>query len=171
MAYEVNRSFAHKRFGDIGAVALVIDGDKWTLDGKALPEASIAYLATFALQSLQDAYAGSESADDAVAAFTTKRDKLIEGTIGTRGSGDGADERTRVARSIMRRVAKDKFGSKSPEWATFTGLADAEQNKKLDAWFAANEKALSAEVEAEMTRRAEARASKTKLSGKVAIDL
>lgn len=168
---EINRSFSHRKFGAIGTVALVIDGDKWLLDGKELPEASRVYLATFALQSLQDAYAGAEDADGAITAWTVKRDKLIEGTIGTRGTGDGADERTRVARSVVRRAVKAKFGAKSPEWATFTGLDDAEQNAKLDGWFTANEKAFGPEVDAEMTRRAESAKAKGALAGKVSIEL
>lgn len=168
---EINRTYTHRTLGAIGTVALVIDGDKWSLDGKELPESSITYLATFALQSLQDAYAGAETAEEAVNAWTVKRDKLIAGTIGTRGGGDGVDDRTRVARSVMRKVAKDKFGAKSPEWATFTGLGDAAQNAKLDTWYAKNEGDLSPAVDAEMKRRADAAKGKRALSGKVTLDL
>lgn len=136
---EIIRTFTHRTFGKIGEATLVAPKGKYVLNGNELPESSVAHLLMFALQTLQDAYAGAKSADEAQGAFNGKYDKLINGTIGTRASGDGADERTRVARAIVRGAVKAKFGGKSTEWATFTGLSDDAQNAKLDAWFAANE--------------------------------
>jgi hypothetical protein len=152
---DIKRNYTHRTFGAIGSVDFTVPKGKFVLNGTELPEASVAHLMTFALQTLQDAYAGAKNADEAVGAFNTKLDKLIGGTIGTRGSGDGADERTRVQRSVTQAAAKAKFGAKSPEWATFTGLSDDDKNAKLDAWYAA-------------FTDAEKRAAKTGLAGSVA---
>jgi hypothetical protein len=165
----ITRTFTHRTFGAIGAVELVAPKGKFTLDGHELPESSVEHLLTFALQTLQDSYAGAKNTDEAKGAFNGKYDKLLNGTIGTRGGGDGVDERTRVARSVMMSAAKAKFGAKSPEWAEFTGLEDAERNAKLDAWFAANEAALSPEVDDELARRAARRNAKAALAGSVDI--
>jgi hypothetical protein len=165
---EYNRNFTHRTFGNIGAVTFEVPKGKYRINGNELPDASVAHLMTFALQTLQDAYAGAKSTDEALGAFTGKLDKLLNGTIGTRGSGDGADERTRVARSVVQQAAKAKFGAKSPEWATFTGLADDERNAKLDGWYEANKAAFDPAIDEEMARRAAKRAAKTELAGTVA---
>src|SRR6185503_4927067 len=104
-------------------------------------------------------------------AFNGKLDKLLNGTIGTRGSGDGADERTRVARSVTQAAAKAKFGAKSSEWATFTGLDADAQNAKLDGWYEANREAFDPAIDEEMERRAAKRAAKASLAGSVAIEI
>lgn len=168
---EYNRNFTHRTYGNIGAVTFGVPKGKYTLNGTELPESSVAHLMTFALQSLQDAYAGAKSTDEALGAFNGKLDKLLNGTIGTRGSGDGADERTRVARSIMHGLVKAKFGSKSTEWATFTGLDDAEQAAKLDAMVAANQAALDPAIDEEMARRAARRNAKAELGAAIEIAL
>lgn len=166
---EYNRSYNHKTFGAIGSVVFTVPKGKYAINGHELPESSVAHLMTFALQTLQDAYAGAKSTDEAQGAFNGKLDKLLNGTIGTRGSGDGADERTRVARSVVHAAAKAKFGAKSAEWATFTGLDDDARNAKLDAWFAANEDAFTPAVEEEMARRAAKRDAKAGLAATVNI--
>lgn len=167
----INRTFTHRTFGAIGAVTFDTPKGKYVLNGTELPEASVAHLMTFALQTLQDAYAGAKSTDEALGAFNGKYDKLLNGTIGTRAAGDGADERTRVARSVTMAAAKAKFGAKSPEWATFTGLSDDDQAAKLDGWYAANAAAFDPAVDEEMARRAAKRASKATLAGSVAIEM
>lgn len=167
----ITRSFTHRTFGAIGTVTLVGPKGKYMLNDHELPEASVNHLLTFALQTLQDAYAGAKSTDEALGAFNGKLDKLLNGTIGTRSSGDGADERTRVARSVTMAAAKAKFGSKSPEWATFTGLADDARNAKLDAWYAANRAAFDPAVDEEMARRAAKRDANKSLGGAITIDL
>lgn len=166
---EYARNFTHRTYGAIGSVTLTVPKGKYQLNGHDLPEASVAHLMTFALQTLQDAYAGAKSTDEAQGAFNGKLDKLLNGTIGTRGSGDGADERTRVARSVVQQAAKAKFGAKSPEWASFTALGDDEKNAKLDGWFAANEAAFTPAVDEEMARREARRAAKQSLAGSVEI--
>ena len=150
---EYTRNYTHRTYGNIGGVTFGVPKGKFTLNGHELPEVSVAHLMVFALQTLQDAYAGAKSTDEAQGAFNGKLDKLLNGTIGTRGSGDGADERTRVARSVVMAAAKAKFGAKSPEWATFTGLDDAARNAKLDGWYAANAEAFDPAIDEEMERR------------------
>lgn len=166
---EYNRTFTHRTFGAIGAVTFDTPKGKYVLNGQELPDASVAHLMTFALQTLQDAYAGAKSTDEALGAFNGKLDKLLNGTIGTRGSGDGADERTRVARSVTMSAAKAKFGAKSPEWATFTGLDDDARNAKLDGWYAANAAAFDPAIDEEMARRAARNAAKVGLAKSVNI--
>lgn len=164
---DYNRTFTHRTYGKIGDVTFTVPKGKFTLNGHELSDASVAHLMTFALQTLQDAYAGAKNTDEAQGAFNAKYDKLINGTIGTRTGGDGADERTRVARSVVMQAAKAKFGAKSPEWATFTGLSDADQAAKLDAWYESNRETFDPAVDEEMARRAAKREAKTALAGSV----
>jgi hypothetical protein len=166
---ETNRTFTHRTFGAIGAVAFETPKGRYAINGQVLPESSVAHLMTFALQTLQDAYAGAKSTDEALGAYNGKLDKLLNGTIGTRAAGDGADERTRVARSVTMAAAKAKFGAKSPEWATFTGLDADAQAAKLDGWYEANRAAFDPAVDEEMARRAAKRAAKADLAGSVDI--
>jgi hypothetical protein len=165
---EYNRTFTHRTYGKVGDVVFTTPKGKYVLNGTELPDNSVAHLMTFALQTLQDAYAGAKSTDEALGAFNQKLDKLLNGTIGTRSGGDGADERTRVARSVVHSAAKAKFGAKSPEWATFTGLSDADQNAKLDGWYEANRATFDPAVDEEMARRAARRDAKAVLAGSVA---
>lgn len=96
---------------------------------------------------------------------------LVAGEWSHRGEGTGADPRTLVARSIVRRAIKEKVGSKSPEWAKFTGLSDADQLAKLDETFAANEAIFAPLVDAEIQRRADANKAKAKAASKLTIAL
>lgn len=96
---------------------------------------------------------------------------LASGEWSHRGDGTGADPRTLIARSIVRRAIKEKFGSKSPDWAKFTGLSDADQNAKLDETFANNEALFSPLVDAEIKRRADANKAKQKAAGALEINL
>ena len=168
---EITRTYTHRTFGNIGAVTFETPKGKYRLNGHDLPDASVTHLLTFALQTLQDAYAGAKSTDEALGAFNGKLDKLLNGTIGSRGTGDGADERTRVARSVVQAAAKAKFGSKSPEWATFTGLSDDERAAKLDGWYEANREAFDPAIDEEMARRAARRDAKVGLAATVEMAL
>lgn len=174
---EYIRSFDHRggkdkpAFGHIGKVTFTVPKGKYAINGTELPQSSVDHLMVFALQTLQDAYAGAKSTDEALGAFNGKLDKLLNGTIGTRGSGDGADERTRVARQIVRGLVKAKYGASSPEWKTFTGLADAEQNAKLDAMFAANEAAIAPAVDEKIAELAAARSKRADMAKTVEIAL
>jgi len=157
---EFKRDFAHRTYGAIGSVELAAMVGDIKLDGQVLPDTSVEYLLNFALQSLQDAYAGAKDAKEAQALWAKKRDALIAGTIGVRTGGAGVDEATAVARIIVRQYAKAKLGAKSKEWAKFTGLSDADQNAKLDEWHKANEAAFADAIKAELKRREEKRATK-----------
>lgn len=94
---------------------------------------------------------------------------LVAGEWSHRGDGQGTDPRTLVARSIVRKAIKEKVGSKSPAWAKFTGLSDADQLAKLDETYAANEELFAPLVDAEIKRRADAQ--KAKQSAAKALDI
>lgn len=168
---EYNRTFNHRTYGKIGEVTFVVPKGKYMLNGNELPDVSVAHLMTFALQTLQDAYAGAKSTDEAQGAFNGKYDKLINGTIGTRVGGDGVDERTRVARAIVRGAVKAKFGGKSQEWAKFTGLDDAAQAAKLDEWYAKNEATFASVVEEKLAELAASRAKRGELAKAVSFEM
>lgn len=168
---DYTRTFTHRTYGKIGDVTFTTPKGKYAINGTELPESSVAHLMTFALQTLQDAYAGAKSTDEALGAFNGKLDKLLNGTIGTRSGGDGADERTRVARQLVRGLVKAKYGAKSTEWTAFTGLADDAQNAKLDAMYAANEAALASAVDEKIAELAAARAKRADLGKTVEIAL
>lgn len=170
--HDVARTFTHRTFGEIGKIAMVADVAKVTIDGKELPETSVEYLLHFALQSLQDAYAGAKNPTEAAAAFDKKLKALCEGTIGVRTGGNaGVTEEVAVQRSITRTMFKAKAGAKSEAWAKFTGLTDAEQGEKLDAWYTANEAALAPAVKEELARREKARKAKALLGNSVSFEL
>lgn len=168
MQYTVERAYSHKKFGAIGKVRLEVEATSVTLDGTALPPKSVEYLLTFALQSLQDAYAGSETTDEAIADFGKKYEKLIAGEIGTR-SGGGVSDEVRVARRIMRGL----FKAKAPKtiWEAFLALEEAEQTAKIDQLVAKNAAAITPLVKEELERLAKERAQKAKLGNSVTIDL
>lgn len=161
----IHRAFATRESSTIGAHTIGevrLTGEaKLVLDGKELPATSVEYLLTFALQSLQDAYAGSDNVTAAREAWTAKRDKLYEGTIGTRGPGASVPPELRVARDIMRTIfaAKASADAKAAYKA-----ADAEGRAAiLDAAIEKNKAAIDKLVAEEMARRAKV--------GKVDIDL
>lgn len=86
--------------GFVGEVRLRIEGNDWELNGVELAPASKMHLANFALQTLQDAYAGATNMTEAKAAFEKKLDKILNGTIGMRGVGE--DAIMRFVRAIIR---------------------------------------------------------------------
>ncbi len=157
--------------GRIGVATLVVDYESATLMGEMLSEKSFDYLLNFSLQSMQDAYAGAQSLDEAIASFEKKRAAIIDGSIGTRASGSGASVFVTIARSIVKAACKTQWGAKSEKWAKLTGLSDDDQDAKLDAMYAANESAFRPKVEAEIVRRAEANAAKKSLANVVELDL
>lgn len=122
-------------------------------------------------QKIADAASGAKTPDEAKASMGKAIDALLAGEWSSRTAGDGASEETLVARSVMRGLVKAKYGAKSEEWATFTGLEPAEQNTKLDAMATKNADAIAAKVAEEIARRKAARADKAKLAGKVDIEL
>ena len=155
-AFNISRAFNHRAFGTVGSVALVADVASVTLDGKKLPDSSVEYLLNFALQSLQDAYAGAKTSDEAKASWDKKRDAIIAGTLGQRAAS-GVSVEVSVARQITRAALKAMWGAKSPKWAEFTGRDDDAQETALDEVFKKNEAKLGPQVKAELKRRADAK--------------
>lgn len=128
----VARAFDHKAFGRIGIVTLVADIGTVTLDGKELPASSVEYLLTFALQNLQDAYAGASDAEDAVARWGKKYDRLVAGTIGVREAGDGASAEVKAIRGVIGDMLRQ-----AKVWKKVIGeLDEADRADALDAIFA-----------------------------------
>jgi len=74
---------------------------------------------------------------------------LTSGEWSHRGDGSGVDPRTAIARSIVRKAIKEKVGSKSPQWATFTGLSDSDQLAKLDETYTSNSDVFDPAIDAD----------------------
>lgn len=162
---EVVREYNHKTFGAIGKVVLSAKITEMKINGAVVPESSIEYLLTFALQSLQDAYAGSDSTATAQGAFNTKLDRLVSGTIGVRtGGGAGVSEETRVARSITKAKLIATWGKDSAEAKAFKDLKEDAQNAKLDEVFAKNAAKLQPFVVERLEELKLERARKAKLA-------
>lgn len=179
-SFEIVRGYAKREteksewHGQIGSATLRIESKSdiaVTLDGKELGVNSITHLLNFALQTLQDAYAGAGSLEEAKGLFTKKRDAILNGTIGVRQSGDGESEETRIARRIIGEQLKAKFKG-TDKWAKFTELSDAERNAKLDELVAKNRAAIADEIAAEVERLRKMREAKAKrLNVETTLDL
>jgi hypothetical protein len=128
------RPYDHKTLGRVGVATLTAEVGKVTLNEVELPASSIEYLLTFALQNLQDAYAGAESAADAIARWGKKLDRLQAGTIGTRDSAGGASAEQKMIRSVVREQVR--ANATKEKWAAFTALEADAQAEKIDAIFA-----------------------------------
>lgn len=100
--------------GRIGSVELVANIDSVTVNGKPIGTASIDYLLNFSLQSLQDAYAGADSIDEATGSFEKKLAALIDGTIGVRGSGGGMSDEERAEIYVAEQAVRAKLTA--DEW-------------------------------------------------------
>jgi hypothetical protein len=92
--------------GDIGRIEMETDCAKISLNGKAIPPASVEYLLNFALQAFQDAYAGAESLAEAQGNFAKKIDAVVAGTLGMRGAGESDEEKIGM-KLVRQRVGKD----------------------------------------------------------------
>lgn len=165
------RNYAHRVHGQINEVKLTHNCDKMLIDGRELPAQSIEYLINFGLQSLQDAYANAKTQAEAAGAHLKKLEALLNGTIGTRSGGVSVTEATKVARTLVRALLKDKWGVKSAEWATFTGLSDDDAEAKLDEIFEKNKDKLQARVDARLAELAAEREAKRKLVAEVEISI
>lgn len=122
-------------------------------------------------QKIADAASGATNEAEAIAAMQKAADAILAGEWSSRGSGEGVDEFTRIARQIVRSAMKEALGAKSPEWATFTGYDDATQNEKLDANFAANESVFRPAVEARIEQLRKEREAKAKLAKSVSFNV
>lgn len=165
----IKRDYVHRTFGPIGSVTLTAPDAPYELDGQALPAASVNHLLTFALQSLQDAYAGAKNADEAIGAFGTKLDKLVAGTLGTRSGGSGITTRDSVARIIVGSWFRDAYGKGTPERAKYDDADAAGRYAIIDKIWADNEAVFGDAVDEEVAAR---KAKAEKMSGiKVKISL
>lgn len=81
---KIERTYEHKRFGEIGKVTLEAPDGEWKLNDTVLTAIGTEHLLRFSLQSFQDAYASSDTWEEAVGAFEKKLDRVLEGTIGSR---------------------------------------------------------------------------------------
>lgn len=130
--FTIARAFDHKTHGRIGLVEVEADVKAITIGGKELPATSVEYLLTFALQNLQDAYAGADSAVDAKARFDKKLTRLIEGSIGVREAGDGASAETKAIRGVIGDMLRQ-----AGKWKELIGALDEDKrDAKLDEIFA-----------------------------------
>ena len=116
---EIDRTYEHKSAGTIGQVKLTVPSEGWVLDGKALSEQSVRHLAYFALQTLQDAYAGADTMPDAerVGRFNKKYDRLMLGTIGTREGGSRNPILSRALQIAKKNAPKGTEGKAITAWA------------------------------------------------------
>jgi hypothetical protein len=162
---DIVREFIHRTYGNIGRVVMAADVKEVKINGKVLPESSVEYLLNFALQSLQDAYAGSDNPAEAKGAFDTKLDKLLAGTMGTRTGGSGVTEEVRIARTIVKAMLLKQLTG--DELATFKELKDAALDARLDEVYTKNEAKIKPAVEERIKELAAERARKAKLADKI----
>jgi hypothetical protein len=182
MAYEITRNFTKRETaksdwsGKIGEATLRVDANGFFLNGNLLSEQSVRHLLNFSLQTLQDAYAGSQSLSEARGAFDGKYDKLIDGTIGIRSnSGDGASEFERIARRLVLTTFKTNLGKdwkSTAKWMEFDALSDDAKEEKLDASFEKNRAHFEPMVKEEIARLEQLRKDKARMmSQAIVIDL
>jgi len=150
MLYTVKREFKRRDDNEaVGNVTFQVDVSQCAINGSELPGVSIEHLLTFALQSLQDAYAGASDYESAKAAFDSKLDKIVNGTIGTRTS---APIDVIVARDILE--AKAKANPAKPLGVGYAACKTAKEKREfLDAVYEKNMEALSKDVQSEIKRR------------------
>lgn len=137
-----------------------------TVDLAAVPASIIKDLTLHGLkQKVADAASGAKTEAEAQGAMDKALAAILAGEWSSRVAGAGVDERARVQRQVARIAMKAKLGAKSPEWAAFTGLSDADQAARLDEVFAKNEAKLRPAVEEKLRLLAEERESRKALAG------
>ena len=151
----IKRTFARRADDEpIGTVTLKGEASL-SINDKPLPGKSIEYLANFALQSLQDAYAGAGSYDEACTAWKSKLDKLVAGTIGMKTGG--IDPWLAEARKVFRPVWLAALEVKDSDKAKLYKSKDTsaeDRNAMLDEAIDKNREAVEQMVEAERAERA-----------------
>lgn len=157
---ETVREFNHRTFGSVGRAVLSAKVAEVTLNGKALPIGSVEYLLNFALQSLQDAYAGAKTEAEAKGAFDTKLDRIIAGTVGVRMGGGGVSEETKVARQVVREILRKKLDKEVYE------AKYKDDDAAVDEAFAKNEAKLRPFVDERLAELKAERDRKAKLASK-----
>lgn len=171
MEYKINREFNHKTYGAIGKVELVADVKTLTVDGEALPGDSVEYLLRFALQSLQDAYAGAKTEAEAKEFFGKKLKNLLAGEIGSRGPGNAVSEETRVGRVVMRELYLAKIKGDDVARKAWKEMDEPAKIARLDAMIAKNAEAITPLVTKRMKEMAAEKARIAAMSGSIAFEL
>lgn len=170
---KISRTFTHRKFGEIGTATLIVPDGDWTLDGKVLPIGSVEHLATFALQTLQDAYAGSETEDEAKANWQKKLTRLMDGTLGTRG-GEGLNDVKSLAIYRLCVATFDAEEKKRFNKAFDTQSARVRKALEISSFdeeiIAAEIEKIETEREAKIAAENARRETVAKLAGKVKID-
>ncbi len=176
-SFTVSRSYDRKNASGgkdrIGIAEFLIESKSdviMMLNGQELSPASIDHLMTFALQTLQDAYAGAEDEADAKGRFEAKLARILDGTIGTRsGGGSGVDPVVAEIRNLIRADIKKAIGD---DWKT---MDDDARNAALDKVFADQpedvQAALTEAAKGEIARKAAEKAAKAALGSKLTINL
>ncbi len=159
----IARSFDHKTFGRVGLVEMTASVGEVKIGETVLPQSSVEYLLTFALQNLQDAYAGAESADEAQARFEKKLDRLMAGTIGTREAGSGASGEVKVRRQVMGELLRKSEAGKAA-----LKTHEDDRDAFLDTVFGKQTEARQAEIMVEVAERIEAAKAKAKQAAALA---
>jgi len=112
------RNYVHKTHGEIGTAKLEIPEGTWKLNGVELEPGAIEYLANFALQTGQDAYASSKTREEAVAAWEKRIERIQTDSIGMREGGNSEEPWLRFARAIIRaqlNARKDEYKALSTQ--------------------------------------------------------
>lgn len=163
--FEVTRDYVSKAFGPIGQSGWRVDGSgnaemlqggKW----KTVPASTRDALAMFALQTLQDAYAGAKTAAEAVGAFDKKLDAYVDGTVGTRATSWESVAREIITLALVRRDPDFK----KLEAAMRSALVNDALNKNMS-----NAKFLAL-VNDEIAKRAEEAAKLKAMADSVSFD-
>lgn len=164
----IKREYNHRTFGLIGSVALEAEVAAVKIDGKLIPDDSVEYLLNFALQSLQDAYAGAKTTAEAKASWAKKLDAIIAGSVGVRSGGTSVSEEVRIGRSIMREQLRKANKAK---WTEVKEMDDDKANAYIDALVAKNAKVITPLVVEEMERLRTERAKKAAMSKSMTFEL
>ena len=164
--FTISRTFARRNSETtLGAVTFQAPDGDYLVNSKVLPKSSVEHLLMFALQSLQDAYAGAADDADAKAKFDAKLTKLLEGKIGVRQPGGAAvSDETRHIRIILRSLVAAAVGK--AEWKAM------DEADKLDTIDAASAGLSDADKAAVDERVADAiAAEKAKAGLKIAVSI
>ena len=135
---KLERTYVHHDHGPIGSVVIEVKDNKFVVNGKVVPDSSQVHLMRYASQSLQDSYAGAKSAEDAVAAFETRMTRLVDGTIGEKGTALTPLEKK--MNSIARQVIKAELKRKGRPAKDFTDLDKDKQADVIEKLINANRK-------------------------------
>lgn len=147
----IKREYDHKTLGHIGAVTLTVPDGEWTLDGKVLPAASVEYLANFALQCLQDAYAGADTLAEAKGKYDKKLDSILNGMVRVNAGQSDVEKTIDMIAKREFRAALSKDDRKK-----FDEMDAADTKVRLDAFIKAhadNGRDWTADATADIERR------------------